>query len=104
MLTMARSGISSYISKTPSYPSSNYGSSYHIGSYASKPTSYSSSYSKPILDYRRPSASTPVRARDSSGYLRSTSNYATSSYQPARSTLTSSTLEPKRYGLSVERD
>lgn len=100
MITMARTGISSYVTKSSTYPASTYGSSYHIGSYTNKPTTYSSSYSRPTLDYRRPPTSTPLRTRDSStsGYLRSSSNY---SFQPtARST---STLEPKLYGFDRER-
>lgn len=102
---MARTGISSYISKPSTYPTSTYTSSYHVGNYTSKPQ-YTSSYSKLTLDYRRPFATTPLRARDSStsGYQRSSSNYA-SSFQPARSTLTTPALEPKRYGLSsIDRE
>lgn len=100
---MARSGVSSYITKSSSYPTSNYSSSYHPGKYGSK--NYGSSYTKVAGDYSgRPYGSTSLRTHGSStsGYLQSSSNYALpSSY--GHSSVSQPLSDSRRGELSVDR-
>lgn len=100
---MARSGVSSYITKSSSYPTSSYSSSYHPGKYGSK--NYGSSYTKVAGDYSgRSYGGTSLRTHGSStsGYLQSSSNYALSSSY-GHSSVSQPLSDSRRGELSVDR-